>query len=52
MCFFLLLGAMVIIIDLYTNTVPDLIKNEKILVIGNDHIEGVVLIQKRLEQEQ
>jgi len=33
-------------LDLYTDTVPDLIKNEKVLVIGNDHIEGVAIINR------
>jgi len=33
-------------LDLYTNNIPDLIKNEKVLVIGNDHIEGVAIINR------
>jgi ribosomal protein S18 acetylase RimI-like enzyme len=36
-------------LDLYTNTVPDLIENEKVLVIGNDHIEGVAVINRGRE---
>ena len=33
-------------LDLYSNTLADLIKNEKVLVIGNDPIEGVAIIDK------
>jgi len=33
-------------LDLYSNTLADLIKNEKVLVIGNDPIEGVTIINK------
>ena len=33
-------------LDLYSNTLADLIKNEKVLVIGNDRIEGVTIIDK------
>jgi ribosomal protein S18 acetylase RimI-like enzyme len=33
-------------LDLYSNTLADLIKNEKVLVIGNDPIEGVTIIDK------
>jgi ribosomal protein S18 acetylase RimI-like enzyme len=33
-------------LDLYSNTLVDLIKNEKVLVIGNDPIEGVTIIDK------
>jgi N-acetylglutamate synthase-like GNAT family acetyltransferase len=33
-------------LDLYSSTLVDLIKNEKILVIGNDPIEGVAVIDK------
>jgi ribosomal protein S18 acetylase RimI-like enzyme len=33
-------------LDLYSNTLADLVKNEKVLVIGNDPIEGVAIINK------
>jgi ribosomal protein S18 acetylase RimI-like enzyme len=33
-------------LDLYSSTLVDLIKNEKVLVIGNDPIEGVAVIDK------
>jgi ribosomal protein S18 acetylase RimI-like enzyme len=33
-------------LDLYSNTLADLVKNEKVLVIGNDCIEGVAIIGK------
>ena len=33
-------------LDLYSNTLADLIKNEKVIVIGNDPIEGVAIIDK------
>jgi hypothetical protein len=33
-------------LDLYSNTLPDLIKNEKVLVIGNDPVEGVAIINQ------
>ena len=33
-------------LDLYSNTLPHLIKNEKVLVIGNDPIEGMAIINK------
>lgn len=33
-------------LDLYSNTLADLVKNEKVLVIGNDCIEGVAIICK------
>jgi hypothetical protein len=33
-------------LDLYSNTLADLIKSEKVLVIGNDPIEGVTIIDK------
>ena len=33
-------------LDLYSNTLADLIKNEKVLVIGNDPIQGVAIIDK------
>jgi ribosomal protein S18 acetylase RimI-like enzyme len=33
-------------LDLYSNTLADLIKNEKVLVVGNDPIEGVTIIDK------
>jgi ribosomal protein S18 acetylase RimI-like enzyme len=36
-------------LDLYTNTLPDLIKNEKVLVTGNEHIEGVAIINRDRE---
>jgi hypothetical protein len=33
-------------LDLYSSTLADLIKNENVLVIGNDPIEGVAIIDK------
>ena len=33
-------------LNLYSNTLADLIKNEKVIVIGNDPIEGVAIIDK------
>jgi ribosomal protein S18 acetylase RimI-like enzyme len=33
-------------LDLYSNTLPNLIKNEKVIVIGNDPIEGIAIINK------
>ncbi|HZD81755.1 MAG TPA: GNAT family N-acetyltransferase [Nitrososphaeraceae archaeon] len=33
-------------LDLSSNTLADLVKNEKVLVIGNDPIEGVAIINK------
>lgn len=33
-------------LDLYSNTLADLVKNEKVLVIGNDPIEGMAIIDK------
>jgi hypothetical protein len=33
-------------LDLYSITLADLVKNEKVLVIGNDPIEGVAIIDK------
>jgi ribosomal protein S18 acetylase RimI-like enzyme len=33
-------------LDPYSNTLAELIKNEKVLVIGNDPIEGVTIIDK------
>ena len=33
-------------LDLYSSTLADLIKNEKVLVIGNDPIEGIAIIDK------
>jgi ribosomal protein S18 acetylase RimI-like enzyme len=36
-------------LDLYSNTLPHLIKNERVLVIGNDPIEGVAIINKDRE---
>lgn len=34
------------LLDLYSNTLADLVKNEKVLVIGNDPIEGMAIIDK------
>jgi hypothetical protein len=33
-------------LDLYSNTLADLVKNEKVLVIGSDPVEGVAIINK------
>jgi ribosomal protein S18 acetylase RimI-like enzyme len=33
-------------LDLYSNTLADLVKNEKILVVGNGPIEGIAIINK------